>query len=202
MLQRWGKTDPEVLDEGIAAIAQETASMKELVERLLFLARHDKKTLMLEMEDFDPLEIMSELHREAKMLSSEHTFALTPADNAMIHGDKGMMKQLMRILLDNAIKYTPAGGSITLGMKNDGDTCVLSVKDTGAGIAPEDLSKIFDRFYRCDEARKSQQSGHGLGLSIARIIAAAHGGKINVRSKVGAGTTFSVIVPTISQTKS
>ena len=112
------------------------------------------------------------------------------------------MKQLMRILLDNAIKYTPAGGSITLGMKNDGDTCVLSVKDTGAGIAPEDLSKIFDRFYRCDEARKSQQSGHGLGLSIARIIAAAHGGKINVRSKVGAGTTFSVIVPTISQTKS
>jgi len=202
MLQRWGKTDPEVLDEGIAAIAQETASMKELVERLLFLARHDKKTLMLEMEDFDPLEIMSELHREAKMLSSEHTFALNPADNAMIHGDKGMMKQLMRILLDNAIKYTPAGGSITLGMKNDGDTCVLSVKDTGAGIAPEDLSKIFDRFYRCDEARKSQQSGHGLGLSIARIIAAAHGGKINVRSKVGAGTTFSVIVPTISQTKS
>ena len=165
-------------------------------------ALHDKKTLMLEMEDFDPLEIMSELHREAKMLSSEHTFALTPADNAMIHGDKGMMKQLMRILLDNAIKYTPAGGSITLGMKNDGDTCVLSVKDTGAGIAPEELSKIFDRFYRCDEARKSQQSGHGLGLSIARIIAAAHGGKINVRSKVGAGTTFSVIVPTISQSKS
>ncbi len=200
MLQRWGKTDPEVLDEGITAIAQETASMKELVERLLFLARHDKKTLLLEMEDFDPLEIMSELHREAKMLSSKHAFALTPADNAMVHGDKGMMKQLMRILLDNAIKYTPEGGSITLGMKNDGDACVLSVEDTGAGIAPKDLGKIFDRFYRCDEARKSQQSGHGLGLSIARIIASAHGGKITVRSKVGVGTTFSVRIPTLPQT--
>lgn len=199
MLQRWGKTDPAVLDEGIAAIAQETASMKELVERLLFLARHDKKTLLLEMEDFDPLEIMSGLHREAKLLSSEHTFALTPADNAMIHGDKGMMKQLMRILLDNAIKYTPAGGSITLGMKNNGDACVLSVKDTGAGVAPRELGRIFDRFYRCDEARKSQQSGHGLGLSIARIIAAAHGGRITVRSKVGAGTTFSVVIPTLQQ---
>lgn len=199
MLERWGKTDKEVLDEGITAIAQEAMSMKELVERLLFLARHDKKTLMLEMENFDPLEVMSEVHREAKLLSSVHNFVLAPADNAMINGDKGMIKQLMRILVDNAIKYTPADGKITLGVRNDGDTCVLSVADTGAGVSGKDLTRIFDRFYRCDDARKSQTSGHGLGLSIARIIAVAHGGKINVRSKVGAGTTFSVILPTIKQ---
>ncbi|MDD3334701.1 MAG: HAMP domain-containing sensor histidine kinase [Eubacteriales bacterium] len=197
MLERWGKTDKEVLDEGITAIAQEAMSMKELVERLLFLARHDKKTLMLEMEDFNPLEVMSEVHREAKLISTAHSFGLSPSDNAQINGDKGMIKQLMRILVDNAIKYTPEGGSITLGVKNTGDTCVLSVTDTGEGISAKDLTKIFDRFYRCDEARKSQTSGHGLGLSIARIIAVAHGGKINVRSKVGAGTTFSVILPLI-----
>lgn len=197
MLERWGKTDKEVLDEGIAAISQEAMSMKELVERLLFLARHDKKTLMLEMEDFDPLEVMSEVHREAKLLSSAHEFALEPAQNATIHADKGMIKQLMRILVDNAIKYTPAGGRITLGARNEGATCVLSVSDTGAGISAKDLTKVFDRFYRCDDARKSQSGGHGLGLSIARIIAVAHGGKINVRSKVGVGTTFSVILPTV-----
>ena len=197
MLERWGKTDKAVLDEGISAISQEAQSMKELVERLLFLARHDKKTLLLEMEDFDPLEVMGEVHREEKLLSPTHTFALAPAENATIHGDKGMIKQLMRILVDNAIKYTPDGGSITLGAKDNGDTCVLSVTDTGAGIAAKDLTKIFDRFYRCDEARKSQSSGHGLGLSIARIIVSAHGGKINVRSKVGAGTTFSVTLPTV-----
>ena len=195
MLQRWGKTDKDVLDEGISAIEQEAASMKELVERLLFLARHDKKTLMLEMESFDPLEVMSEVHREAKMLSAEHHFKLSPAQNSRINGDKDMIKQLMRILLDNAIKYTPAGGSITLGVKKDRNHCILSVTDTGAGISAEDLPKVFDRFYRCDEARKSQTSGHGLGLSIARIIVAAHGGKLKVRSKVGAGTTFSVWLP-------
>ncbi len=195
MLQRWGKTDKDVLDEGISAIEQEAASMKELVERLLFLARHDKKTLMLEVESFDPLEVMSEIHREAKMLSDKHRFELSPAQNSRINGDKDMIKQLMRILLDNAIKYTPAGGSITLGVRQEKNNCVLSVTDTGAGISAEELPKVFDRFYRCDEARKSQTSGHGLGLSIARIIVSAHGGQLKVRSKVGVGTTFSVLLP-------
>lgn len=195
MLQRWGKTDPEVLEEGIGAIAQEASSMKELVERLLFLARHDKKTLMLEVETFDPLEVMSEVHREAKMLSAAHRFELAPAHNALISGDKDMLKQLMRILVDNAIKYTPEGGSITLGVKKERGHCLLTVTDTGEGISADDLTRIFDRFYRCDGARKAQTSGHGLGLSIARIIVSAHGGKLKVRSKVGAGTTFSVILP-------
>ena len=169
--------------------------MKELVERLLFLARHDKKTLMLEMESFDPLEVMSEVHREARLLSPAHRFELNPAQNARISADKGMIKQLMRILVDNAIKYTPAGGSITLGVRRDGSSCYLSVTDTGAGISAEDLPKVFDRFYRCDEARKSQTSGHGLGLSIARIIVSAHGGHLRVRSKVGVGTTFTACLP-------
>lgn len=192
MLERWGKTDKDVLDEGLTAIAQEASSMKELVERLLFLARHDKKTLMLETEVFNPLEVMSEIHREAKMLSDQHVFRLEPAQNTLICADKDMIKQLMRILLDNAIKYTPQGGSITLGVRREKGHCVLSVTDTGAGISAEDLPKVFDRFYRCEEARKAQTSGHGLGLSIARIIVAAHSGKLTVRSKVGAGTTFSV----------
>ncbi len=199
MLKRWGKEDRDVLDEGIHAIDQEAASMKELVERLLFLARHDKKTLMLEMESFDPLEVMSEVHREAKMLSSDHKFELSPAQNSRISGDKDMIKQLMRILLDNAIKYTPAGGSITLGVRRDRVNCILTVTDTGAGISPDELTKVFDRFYRCDDARRSQTSGHGLGLSIARIIVAAHGGKLKVRSKVGVGTTFSVLLPLESE---
>ena len=195
MLERWGKSDREVLDEGIAAIAQEAASMKELVDRLLFLARHDKKTLMLEMQDFNALEIMSELYREAPMLSQRHHFALNPSQNVTLYGDKDMLKQLMRILLDNAIKYTQDGGDITLGIRAEGPNCVLSVQDTGAGIPGEELSKIFGRFYRCDKARKSQTGGHGLGLSIARIIVSAHGGRLKVRSKVGAGTTFSVLLP-------
>jgi len=198
MLERWGKTDKDVLNEGITAISQETASMKELVERLLFLARHDKKTLMLEMEVFDPTEIMSAVYRDAKLLSSSHEFELSPLQHCSVKGDKGMLKQLMRILVDNAIKYTPSGGKITLGLNNDGKECTLSVKDTGQGISAAELPRIFDRFYRSDKARKAQTSGHGLGLSIARIIVVAHGGKLTVRSKEGVGTTFMVRLPLVA----
>lgn len=195
MLQRWGKDDQEVLDEGIAAIAQETASMKDLVESLLFLARHDKKTLMMEMEQFDPCDLIAELHKEATMVTPEDHFLCKPMEHTTIEADRNMIKQVMRILCDNAVKYTPKGGTITMGVTCAATTCTLILADNGSGIAPEELPKIFDRFYRSDSARKAESGGHGLGLSIARIIIVAHGGKIRVRSKLGEGTTFSVELP-------
>lgn len=195
MLNRWGKEDKTILEEGITAIAQETASMKDLVESLLFLARHDKKTLLMEMEAFDPCEIVTEVHREAVMVSPDYTFLLQPLEHCRIEADKGMVKQVMRILCDNAVKYTPKGGVITLGVEAWNGGCTLICSDNGAGIAPQDLPKIFDRFYRSDHARKSESGGHGLGLSIARIIIVAHGGKIRVRSKPGAGATFAITLP-------
>lgn len=195
MLSRWGKDDPTVLEEGISAIAQETASMKELVESLLFLARHDKKTLMMEMEQFDPCEIVHELHREASMVTPEDSFAVEPLEHCMIEADRGMIKQVMRILCDNAVKYTPKGGRIVMGVMKRPDGCTLLLSDNGPGIAKEELQKVFDRFYRSDSARKSDSGGHGLGLSIARIIVIAHGGRLRVRSKVGEGSTFFVDLP-------
>lgn len=195
MLSRWGKSDPEVLEEGISAIAQETESMKELVESLLFLARHDKKTLMMEMEAFDALDVLTELHREAAMVTPEDTFVLSPALSCPMEGDRSMVKQVMRILCDNAVKYTPKGGVIRMGIERRPGHVTLFVADNGPGISAEDLPKIFDRFYRADAARRSEGGGHGLGLSIARIIVMAHGGKLRVRSKPGAGSTFYVDLP-------
>lgn len=195
MLKRWGKSDPEVLEEGINAIAQETQSMKELVESLLFLARHDKKTLMMEMERFDALDVLTELHREAAMVTPEDTFILSPAVSCPMEGDRSMVKQVMRILCDNAVKYTPKGSIIQLGIERKAGWVTLSVADNGPGISQEDLPKIFERFYRADAARRSEGGGHGLGLSIARIIVMAHGGKLRVRSKVGSGSTFYVDLP-------
>ncbi len=202
MLNRWGKDDKTVLEEGITAIAQETESMKGLVESLLFLARHDKKTLMMEMEEFDPCEVVSEVHREAAMVSPGYTFLLKPLEHCRIQADKGMVKQVMRILCDNAVKYTPAGGTITLGVEAWNGGCTLLCSDNGSGIAPEDLPKIFERFYRSDSARKAESGGHGLGLSIARIIVVAHGGKIRVRSKPGAGATFAITLPARQKSES
>ena len=195
MLSRWGKSDPEVLEEGINAIAQETQSMKELVESLLFLARHDKKTLMMEMEAFDALDVLTELHREAAMVHPEDAFLLNAAESCPLEGDRSMVKQVMRILCDNAVKYTPEGGVVELGIERRPGWVTLSVTDNGPGISQEDLPKIFERFYRADAARKSESGGHGLGLSIARIIVKAHGGKLRVRSKVGSGSTFYVDLP-------
>lgn len=195
MLSRWGKSDPEILEEGINAIAQETQSMKELVESLLFLARHDKKTLMMEMERFDASDMLVELHREAAMVTPEDTFILNATDICPMEGDRSMVKQVMRILCDNAVKYTPKGGIITLGIQRKPGWVTLSVQDNGPGISQEDLPKIFERFYRADSARQSESGGHGLGLSIARIIVMGHGGKLRVRSKVGMGSTFYVELP-------
>ena len=195
MLRRWGKEDPEVLNEGIEAISQETVAMKELVENLLFLARHDKKTLLLEISEFNPAEVVREVYQEAGMVSADHHFELNPCEDTAVRADRGMIKQVLRILVDNAIKYAPADSTVTLGVRAVPDGCVLSVTDHGCGISQEDLPKIFERFYRADAARNSETGGHGLGLSIARIIVVAHKGKIQVRSKVGEGTTFEISLP-------
>ena len=196
MLKRWGKDDPEILEEGIMAISQETDGMKDLVESLLFLARHDKKTMMMEITEFNATELVQEVLKEEIMVHSEHHFHLEAVDDLRLKADRNMIKQVLRILCDNAVKYSPADTNIFLSCKKEADgTCSLSVRDEGQGIPAEDLPKIFDRFYRSDKARKSETGGHGLGLSIARIIVVAHNGKIRVRSKPGTGTVFSVVLP-------
>ena len=196
MLKRWGKDDPEVLEEGIMAISQETDGMKDLVESLLFLARHDKKTLMMEVSEFSTSELVQEVLKEEAMVHSGHHFHLEESDDLKLKADRNMIKQVLRILCDNAVKYSETDTNIFLSCrKKDDGTCSLSVRDEGQGIPPEDLPKIFDRFYRSDKARKSETGGHGLGLSIAQIIVVAHNGKMRVRSKPGAGTAFSVVLP-------
>ncbi|MCR5296561.1 MAG: HAMP domain-containing histidine kinase [Clostridiales bacterium] len=196
MLRRWGKDDPEVLNEGIEAISQETVAMKVLVENLLFLARHDKNTLMLEVSRFDAAEVLQEVCQEAGMVSSDHRFDIVTCESAPINADRGMVKQVLRILVDNAVKYAPKDSVIQLGVRKTGEEgCTLTVTDHGCGIPEEELPRIFERFYRADAARNSETGGHGLGLSIARIIVVAHGGKIHVRSKVGEGTTFEIVLP-------
>ena len=200
MLKRWGKDDPEVLDEGITAISQETEGMKDLVESLLFLARHDKKTLMMEVSAFDVSDMISEIQKEETMVHTGYQFVMEQAESTVIKADRNMMKQVVRILCDNAVKYSEPGSRVTLScVRGDDGMCCISVKDEGQGISEEDLPRIFDRFYRSDKARKSDTGGHGLGLSIARIIVIAHNGKIRVRSKPGCGTTFTVLLPAATE---
>jgi signal transduction histidine kinase len=194
LLERWGMKDPEVAAEAIAAISSETESMRELVEKLLFLARHDKKTFKLEMETFDLTELCRELVRDTTLIAQDYSIQEGPMQNTAVHADRSAVKQAVRIFIDNAIKYTPKGGTITISCEDMGDHARVSVTDTGPGMTKEEARRAFDRFYRCDSARTSQVGGHGLGLSIARLIASSHGGKISVKTAPGEGSTFRLLL--------
>lgn len=195
LLQRWGKDSPQVRDEALTAILGETENMKQLVEKLLFLARHDKHTLVLQKEHFDIRALVEEVIRETEMITSGHVVETGRLDSGIVYGDKGAIKQAIRIFIDNAVKYTPAGGHIRISCTHrDGMVCI-GISDTGIGMNKKEMQNIFERFYRADEARNSKIGGHGLGLSIAKIIILSHDGKIHVRSQKGEGTTFEMVLP-------
>lgn len=195
LLARWGKDNPEVLEEAITAITQETLSMKELVENLLFLARHDKSTLKLTFEAFDSAEMLRDLLRETELIATKHEIVAGDIAPQMLTADRSSVKQAVRVFVDNAIKYTPPGGKVGVSSRVLGESLHITVRDNGKGIAKADLARLFDRFFRADDARNSQTGGHGLGLAIARIIVVSHGGKIHVKSKPGEGSAFTLVIP-------
>ena len=195
MLERWGKDDREILQESITAIIKESKNMQDLVNKLLFIARNDKDTLVLQKNKFSMSELVNELVRDTLMLETKHQIVSHVSPDIVINGDRDQIKQALRIFVDNAIKYTEPGGTITINLEADGQYAVATVRDTGMGILEKDLPSIFDRFYRVDTAREREKGGHGLGLSIARIIVLRHGGRIKVASKVGEGTRFGIHLP-------
>jgi two-component system sensor histidine kinase ArlS len=194
MLDRWGKNDSEVLQESIDAIKNESENMKELIDKLLFLARHDKDNFVLQKEDFSLTEILHEISRETQIIDNSHRISFQIEREARIWADKNRIKQAIRIFIDNALKYTPPGGEITVTLGNEGDFWAISIKDTGIGMTKQELEHIFDRFYQSEQSRTKEKGGHGLGLAIAKIIILGHQGKIKVRSKVGAGSEFTILL--------
>jgi signal transduction histidine kinase len=195
MLDRWGKDDKEILHESIEAINKESKNMQDLVDKLLFIARNDKDTMVLIKDKFNFSELMEEMVRDTKMLETKHNIESHVEPDIIINGDRDRIKQALRIFVDNAIKYTEPGGNITLKLEKEEGYAVAAVIDNGRGIPEKDLPNIFDRFYQVDAARERDKGGHGLGLSIARIIVLRHGGRIKVASKMGAGTRFRVFLP-------
>jgi signal transduction histidine kinase len=118
-----------------------------------------------------------------------------PAGAPVVTADADRLLQVFTNLIDNAIKFTPEGGAVEVTLRQDGADAIVSVADSGRGIPPDDLPRIFDRFYRVERSRSREAGGSGLGLAIAKHIVDAHGGRITVMSRPGAGTTFSVALP-------
>lgn len=198
LLARWGTEDEEVLHESIEAIQTEAQQMQTLVDQLLFLARGDSGRHNLELEKLDLSELLSEVQAEYAMIDSGHNWILDIKGPVLAWGDKKMLKQLLRILADNAKRYSDPGLGIRLSAGKEADgSPFISVQDQGTGIASSDLPKIFDRFYRSDPARHRESGGTGLGLSIAKWIASRHGGYFRVLSHEGLGTRFTLVLPAL-----
>lgn len=195
MLDRWGKSDVEILDESIMAIKNESENMNRLVEQLLFLARGDNGSQPLNRTVFSLSDMMREVHSEAEMIDPDHMYICDIREEISVCADLSMIKQTARILCDNAGKYTPKGNEITLRVKsNEKNDACFEVQDTGIGIEQKDIPRIFDRFFRSDPARSRETGGTGLGLSIAKWIIDRHGGHFEVVSYKDIGTRITVCI--------
>ncbi|MEH7109096.1 sensor histidine kinase [Bacillus sp. JJ1764] len=178
---------------------QEVKRMTNLVGDLLTLARSDSNTLEVRNEMFDFHPYAEKAVESVKPLAEEKEILLRLESSGSLPavGDPERLSQLLYILLDNAIKYTPNHGEVLLTLEKAGTDLCFAVKDTGIGIRKEDIPLIFERFYRVDKSRSRQMGGHGLGLSIAKWIVDTHKGSIRVSCEQGKGTTFLVRIPRV-----
>ena len=196
MLSRWGKDDPQVMEECITAIHSEAINMQRLIEKLLFLARADQKRQVLHKERFSLKPLIADVTKNTQLVAPQHSVVCLANEDGSIFADELTIKQMLRIFLENSIKYTPDGGRITISSRRTADDMVVQLTDNGIGIAEDQQSKVFERFYRVDSARtKNETGGTGLGLSIASWIANAHGIKIELKSELGKGTAITLRIP-------
>lgn len=199
LLDRWGKEDKEILQEAISAVKNETANMAVLIERLLFLARGDSGAQALLREEFQLETLVEEVIEEFRIIAGDLVLTCNSASPIMLYADRKLIKQMLRAVIDNSIKFTPPGGRITIDTVHLGETIEIAIADTGVGIPESDIPRIFERFYQVDQARIKDRSGSGLGLAIVKWIVEVHEGQIRVESALGQGTCVRVILPDSSR---
>jgi signal transduction histidine kinase len=183
--------------ENIFKSLSELKRISKLVEELLTLARSDSNEQQIRPEFFLMDQLLGLIIEQFKPISELKNIQLKDSiePNLNFYGDRERLHQLFVILLDNALKFTPANGTVFISCKKEGNYLKINVKDTGIGISAKDLPYIFDRFFRGDKSRSRAEGGTGLGLSIAKWIVEAHNGQINVESKNREGTTFIIKFP-------
>lgn len=191
LLKRRGQVEPDIFRESVEAIHSEAVQMKELIEQLLLLAKHNEKwntkkseVNVAELVQHSVQSFKKAYHREIQVIQE---------GEYLIHTDEQKLRQLLFIILDNARKYSDQKIKVNIGSKQQ--KCVIQISDQGVGISKEDLTKVFDRFYRVDKARTRSQGGTGLGLSIAKEISNVLGATLDLESEEKKGTTVTIALP-------
>jgi heavy metal sensor kinase len=200
-VQRDDRTAREYL-EALQEILEESERTSQVVDSLMLLARADSGKETLEFASADACAIVREAADQGEKLAHSYGLEFTdgvPNEPVPVKADHNALRRALLILIDNAVKYTPKGGSVRVNLEAIKDFAIVSVSDTGIGITKTDQTHIFDRFWRADKARSREQGGAGLGLSIANWIVGTHRGSIDVESEPGNGSTFHIRLP-IDQT--
>ena len=193
------KTRPE--SEYRAALSEilgESEKVSVLIDQLLDLARADAGSATIPMVRMNLTEVVDNAYRKAKVLAETKQLVASknlPSEPVWIQGDPAAIERLFLIFLDNAIKYTGAGGQIEMCLTAHDDVAEAEIRDTGIGISAEDIPHIFERFYQADHSRSGENGGSGLGLAIGRWIVQSHHGDIGVESEPSKGTAFRIQFP-------
>ena len=181
-------------------VLSELEKTSSLVEKLMLLARADAGVETLQHTRVNVAECLRDACKDGRVLAdAKHLTFAEDIDSSelLVEGDSHALHRLFLILIDNAVKYTPSGGSVTVGLTRSDDSAAAEFRDTGIGISADDLPNIFERFYRADKARSREFGGVGLGLSIARWVAEAHRGSIEVQSSPSTGSVFRIKLPLV-----
>ena len=202
MLLRWGDKDPTVLHESLETIAAESATLAGMVNGMLTLAKADRGD-SIPKEPVSMALIAQEAVRSASSRASEKGLNVEldlDAGSPIVYGDEALLRQLVTNLIDNAIKFTPAG-FVRVRVRTTPLLAIIEVEDSGPGIAADELNRVFERFYRSDRARSREVAGTGLGLAIVRSIARVHNGNVVAEAAPGGGALFRITLPRISLTE-
>lgn len=179
-------------------ISDEAKRLTQLVDNLLTLARLESPSFTLEKSTVNLAALLEDAVLQVSDLAEARGLALSlnlAPGLSRVDADRARLKQVVLNLIDNALKYTPSGGAVTVGARAEGGRLICTVQDTGEGIPPDDLPHIFDKLYRARRTKGRPVEGSGLGLTIAQQIARAHGGDVTVQSELGRGTTFTLTLP-------
>jgi heavy metal sensor kinase len=192
--------DSESYRATLIEVREQASRLARLSNDLLLLARADIQSAPQSAELIDLSSLLPAIVAQVEPLAAakQQEVVLDRSTPLLVRGNEDDLIRLFLNLLDNAIRYTPQGGQITIGSAHEDDCLAISVADTGPGVAAEHLPRLFDRFFRADRARNRAQGGSGLGLAIAQSIAQAHGGRLLVQSTIGHGSTFTAVLPAVT----
>ncbi len=200
IIEDWGREDEQVFNESIAALKEEIFVMNSIIEKILFIVREENKTLKLNYKNLDIKELVFKSFMDIKKLDKKHKYIWTDKTNTELYikGDKKLIENLIKVIVENSIKYTKEETKIEIRLSDNNENIFIEIDDSGNGIPKEYLSRVFDKYYGITNENSVKTKGIGLGLTAAKLICELHNGEIRIESSEDLGTKVEISLPKVS----